>query len=105
MIDFKGRADVPDVELSDYTIDPRVLKLIPASVAEKYKLIPLFTVGKKLTVAMAEPRNIVALDEVRSLTKLDISIVKSKEKEIELAIAEYYGIAGVVEDLIKDYER
>lgn len=105
MIEFKGQANVPEVDLGDYTVDPKVLKLIAPSVAKKYQLIPLFNVGKKLTVAMADPRNIVALDELRSLTNMDISAVKSQAKEIEMAINEYYGVAGVVEDLVKEYER
>jgi type IV pilus assembly protein PilB len=65
MVIEKKSGDIPEVDLSGYTIDPAVVKLIPASTAEKHKIIPLFKVGNSLTLAMADPRNIVALDEAR----------------------------------------
>jgi len=100
----KGFSERPTVDLSSYSIDPAVLELVPAAAAEKYKLIPLFKLGDKLTVAMAEPRNIMALDEVRRVTKMDLSVVKADLPDIKAAIAEYYGISGVIESVIKDYK-
>ncbi|NQT30464.1 MAG: type II/IV secretion system protein [Candidatus Saganbacteria bacterium] len=105
MAERKSTSDVPQVDLSSYTIDPDTVHIIPAAVAEKYKLIPLFKVGKTLTVAMAEPRNIVAIDEVRTLSKLDVSVVKSSLSDIRAAISEYYGISGIIDDVIKNYRR
>ena len=104
MAQRKGISEVPEIDLSTYTIDSAAVDLVPALVSQKYGLIPLFKVGSALTVAMAEPNNILALDEVRTVTGLDISVVKSDLKKIEEAIAEYYGISGVVEEVVKEYK-
>ncbi len=105
MSDSYALNDVPEIELSSYTLDPAVLSLVPASLAQKYKLIPLFKVGNTLTIAMANPRNILALDEVHAQVNMEVNYVKSTEREIEEAISEYYGIQSVVEDVLKEYQR
>src|SRR3989339_479742 len=93
---------IPEVDLSGYTLDAAVVKLIPASLAEKHKVIPLFKVGNTLTLAMADPKNIMAMDEVRGITKLDVSVVKASVSGIEEAISSYYGITGIVDSVLKD---
>jgi len=95
--------DIPEVNLSSYTIDQAALEVVPALVAEKFKLIPLFKIGKTITIAMADPKNILAIDEIRSVTNMDVSIVKSSERDIEEAISEYYGISGIIEAVVKEY--
>lgn len=99
----KDSREVPEVNLSSYAIDTGVIELVPAALAQKYKLLPLFKVGNTLTIAMANPKNIVALDEVGAATKMDISIVKASLQDLQDAITEYYGISGVVETVLKDY--
>jgi len=99
----KKASIVPEVDLAGYTIDPEAVKLIPASLAEKHKIIPLFKVGNSLTLAMADPKDIIALDEVRKITKMDVSVVQSVGRNIDEAISEYYGIASVIESALKDY--
>lgn len=94
---------IPEIDLSSYAIDPQVVKLIPAALAQKHLILPLFKVGNTLTVAMADPKNIVALDELRTAVKLDISTVKAGDQDIQDAITEYYGISGVVNAVIQDY--
>lgn len=96
--------EVPEVDLSSYEIDATVLDLVPASIAQKHKLLPLFKVGKTLTVAMADPKNIMAIDEVRAAAKMDVSVVKASLQDLEDAISENYGISGVVETVLKDYQ-
>ncbi|MFA4906553.1 MAG: GspE/PulE family protein, partial [Candidatus Margulisiibacteriota bacterium] len=71
-------------------------------IAQKYKLIPLFKVGDVLTIAMVDPFDVLALDEVRARTKCDVEPMVAALKDIEQAISQYYGIAGSVDDLIKD---
>ncbi|MBU0686852.1 MAG: GspE/PulE family protein [Candidatus Margulisbacteria bacterium] len=94
---------VPEVDLASYKIDAKLLNLIPASVVRKHNLIPLFKVGDTLTIAMADPKNISALDEVRSVTKMDLSVVKAALNDIQDAITEFYGISGAVDTVIQDY--
>ncbi|MDD5593538.1 MAG: ATPase, T2SS/T4P/T4SS family [Candidatus Margulisbacteria bacterium] len=94
--------EIPRVDLSSYLVDQKTVDLVPIATARKYKLIPLFKVGDVLTVAMVDPFNVLALDEVRSKSKCDVEPMVATSKEIEAAIGQYYGVAGSVEDLIKD---
>ena len=93
--------DIPRVDLSSYLVDQKTVNLVPISIAKKYRLMPLFKVGDVLTVAMVDPFDIIALDEVRTRSKCDVEPMVATSKEIEQAIAQYYGVAGSVEDLIK----
>lgn len=103
MPEKKDSRSVPEVDLSSYAIDASLLALVPASLAQKHKLIPLFKVGNTLTIVMADPKNIIALDEVRAAVKMDVSVVKASLQDLEDAIAENYGISGVVETALRDY--
>jgi len=94
--------DIPRVDLSSYLVDQKTIDLVPISVAKKYKIMPLFKVGDVLTVAMQDPFDVLALDEVRSRSKCDVEPMVATSKEIEQAINQYYGVAGSVDDLIKD---
>ncbi|MDD4179860.1 MAG: type II secretion system ATPase GspE [Candidatus Margulisbacteria bacterium] len=94
--------EIPRVDLSSYLVDQKTVNLLPISIAKKHKLIPLFKVGDVLTVAMVDPFDVLALDEVRTRTKSDVEPMIATAKEIDQAIAQYYGVAGSVDDLIKD---
>jgi type IV pilus assembly protein PilB len=94
--------EIPRVDLSSYLVDQKTVNLVPIAIARKYKLIPLFKVGEVLTLAMVDPFDVLAMDEVRSRTKCDVEPMVASSKDIEQAIAQYYGVAGSVEDLIKD---
>lgn len=90
------------VDLKDYLIDTEVVKLIPEDLARKFKVIPLFRIGNTLTLAMANPRDIMMLDEIRMRTRIQvIEPVLSTEKAIHDAIGQYYGVAGSLDDIIK----
>ncbi|MBM3248610.1 MAG: type II secretion system protein GspE [Candidatus Omnitrophica bacterium] len=93
---------VPFMDLTDYLIDAEVVKLIPEVVARKYKAMPLFKVGDSLTVAMENPQDIEAIDEIRAKSKMDsIEPVLSTEDMIQKAIDQYYGAFGDTDELIK----
>jgi len=93
--------DIPRVNLASYLVDQKMVSLVPNSIAKKFKLIPLFKVGEVLTVAMVDPFDVMALDEVRSRSKCDVEAMVATSKDIDDAIAQYYGVAGTVEDLVK----
>ena len=93
--------DFPRVDLSSYLVDKKIISLVPYATAKKYKMMPLFKVGDVLTVAMVDPFDILALDEVRSKSKCDVEPMVATSKDIEQAIHQYYGVAGSVETLIK----
>jgi len=92
---FKCLADyfnLPFIDLNTYLIDEEVIKTIPEEMAKRHKLIPLFKIGNTLTVAMVNPLDIHALDEVRNKTKTDVEIVISTEENIKKAIDQHYGV-------------
>ena len=85
---------VPSVKLSKVEVNPNVIKLVPASIAKKYFIIPVNRVGPKLTMAMADPSNIVVIDEVKFMTGFNVEPVVASEAEIIDAIKKYYGGGG-----------
>ncbi len=87
---------VPSVKLSKIEINPNVIKLVPASKAKNYLMIPVQRVGPKLTLAMADPTNIVAIDEIKFMTSFNVEPVVASETEIVEAIKKYYGGGGAV---------
>ena len=95
------RLGIPFMDLSDYLIDADVIKLVPESIAQRYKLIPLFKIGQTLTVAMADPQDINAMDQVRLKSGCEIDAVLATETDIKNAMDQYYGTSGGVEEVIK----
>ncbi len=85
---------VPAINLSDYKIDPSVLKLVPADVARKYFIIPVARVGATLTIAMADPSNVFVIDDVKFMTGYKVEVVVSGESSILHAISAHYRNGG-----------
>lgn len=81
---------VPFIDLKNYEIDPEVLELVPVSVARQYKLFPLFRIDGTLLTAMADPRNVRAIDKVTRMTELEVSPVLSSKEAVEEAIDRFY---------------
>jgi len=86
--------NLPYVDLETYLIDDKVVKMIPEEMARRHTLIPIFKIGNTLTVAMTNPLNILALDEVRNKVKGDVEITVSTEKNIKKAIDQHYGVTA-----------
>ena len=95
---------IPPISLARFKIDPELLKLIPHDVASKYQIMPVSKVGNMLTIAMSDPLNIFAVDDLRSITGLDIGIIISSNKEVQDAIDQYYTETTheAIEELMKD---
>ena len=85
---------VPWMSLTDYEIDPKVVALVPRAVASKHTAIPVQRAGSTLVVAMADPSNIYAIDDLKFITNLNVEPVVSTESAIEDAIARYYDRSG-----------
>ncbi len=94
--------DVPYIELADYEIDPVVIDLIPGAMAQKFHLIPLFKIKNALSVAMADPQDVSAIDEIRRFSHLEIEPVLALEEEILLAIEQYYGVSFEMSDTLNE---
>ncbi len=82
---------VPSINLANFEIEDSVLKLIPADVSRKYLLLPISRTGASLTIAMADPSNVFAQDEIKFITGYHIEPVIASEIAIEKAIDKYYG--------------
>jgi len=81
---------VPAINLAEYKIDPAVLKLVPTDMAKKYLIMPVARVGATLTIAMADPSNVFAIDDVKFMTGYNVEVVVSSESAIVHAITAYY---------------
>ena len=88
---------IPSVNLDLFHIDETVLRLIPQEVAQKYSVLPLSRVGATLTLAMVDPTNVFAMDDVKFMTGLNVEPVVVAEASIQEAIAKYYGSTKEIE--------
>jgi type IV pilus assembly protein PilB len=88
---------IPSVNLDLFNIDSAVLRLIPQEVAQKHCVLPLSRVGATLTLAMVDPTNVFAMDDVKFMTGLNVEPVVVAEGSIQLAIAKYYGSSREIE--------
>src|SRR4051812_35706443 len=82
---------VPSVNLELFDIEPSVIRLIPQEVAQKYSVLPLSRVGASLTLAMVDPTNVFAMDDIKFMTGLNIEPVVASESAIMDAIEKAYG--------------
>ena len=82
---------IPSVNLDLFQIEEPVLRLIPREVAQKYSVLPLSRVGATLTLAMVDPTNVFAMDDIKFMTGLNVEPVVVAEASIQQAISKYYG--------------
>jgi type IV pilus assembly protein PilB len=88
---------VPSINLSFFDVDPSVVKLIPVETAQKYQILPLSRVGSTLTIAMIDPTNVFAMDDIKFMTGFNIEPVVASETAIREAIDKYYGSTHSIE--------
>lgn len=80
----------PYLPLSNYDINPEITNIIPARVARQYLLIPIDKIGNNLTIAMSNPLNVQAVEDVELLSNSNIQIFVSTSSDIKKAIEKYY---------------
>lgn len=94
---------IPTLHLTKYKFDPEILKLVPVHMARQYNIIPLSKMGNTLTVAMSDPLNIFALDDLKLLTGCNIDTVLSPENEILKVIdTQYHPEATSLEQILEE---
>ena len=81
---------VPSINLDLFHIEPAIIKLISQEVALKYTVLPISRVGATLTLAMADPTNVFAMDDIKFMTELNVEPVIASEASIQMAIGKYY---------------
>ncbi|MDT5273066.1 MAG: type pilus assembly protein PilB [Acidobacteriota bacterium] len=95
---------VPSVNLELFDVDESVIRLIPRDVADKYSVLPLSRVGATLTLAMVDPTNVFAMDDIKFMTGLNIEPVVVSEASVQEAISRYYSGSREIE-LARDFEE
>jgi type IV pilus assembly protein PilB len=88
---------VPAINLSYFEIDPAVVKLIPYETAKRYQILPLSRVGASLTIAMVDPTNVFAMDDIKFMTGFNIEPVVASESSILEGIEKAYGTSKEAE--------
>ena len=83
---------VPSINLAQFEIDPAVIKLIPAETAQKYQVIPLSRAGATLTIAMTDPTNVFAMDDIKFMTGYNVEPVVASETAVAESITRYYAL-------------
>jgi len=83
---------VPSINLSEFDIDPLVIKLIPGETAQKYQIIPVNRSGATLTIAMTDPTNVFAMDDIKFMTGYNVEPVVASEVAVMEALGKYYAM-------------
>src|SRR5580692_1006376 len=92
---------VPSINLKYYEVDANVIKLIPQDTAVRYQIVPLSRVGSTLTIAMTDPTNVFAMDDIKFMTGFNVEPVVASETAIAEAISKFYGEVESGEELDK----
>ena len=92
---------VPSINLKYYVVEASVIKLIPQDTAIRYQIVPLSRVGSTLTIAMTDPTNVFAMDDIKFMTGFNVEPVVASETAIAEAITKFYGEAESEEELTK----
>lgn len=95
---------VPIIELNSLDLDPSVLQMVPQNLAVKHTLVPVLQKDRSLTVAMADPTNIVALNDIKFITGLDIQVAIAPEREVKAAQDRAYESQTSYENIINEVE-
>ncbi|MBN1521157.1 MAG: type IV-A pilus assembly ATPase PilB [Candidatus Aureabacteria bacterium] len=96
---------IPPLDLSKVKLDPEIVELIPRNVAEFYQLIPIARIGNALSVAMSDPLNIFAIDDLKLMTGLDIVPIIGTESDIMEALTNYYSQKSDMSSFLKDVDE
>lgn len=98
--------NTPPINLFKLTIAPDISDLLPRDVCHNHKVVPVSRLENKLFLAMADPLNVLAIDDVRRITKMEVSPMIASEKSIvEKLHAIDSGKAGTMEDIIQDAQK
>src|SRR5882724_807178 len=95
---------VPSINLKEFDIDAEVVRLVPKDVAEKHQCIPVNRAGASLILAMSDPSNIYAIDDLKFLTGYNIEVVVASEQAIKESIERYYDQGEKFDDVLADFD-
>ncbi len=96
---------IPPINLAKYKINPELVKLIPERVASYYQVIPISKIGGMLTLAMSDPLNVFALDDIKRITKCEIKPVIATSEDVIAAISSHYNAPSRMEEVLEKAEE
>src|SRR5919199_4517945 len=96
---------VPSINLQQFEIDPAVIKLIPGDTALKYQIVPLSRAGATLTIAMTDPTNVFAMDDIKFMTGYNVEPVVASEIAVAEAIQRYFPTTPAVQKVVEKKEE
>ncbi|NNE18130.1 MAG: Flp pilus assembly complex ATPase component TadA, partial [Myxococcales bacterium] len=91
------RYGVPAINLAEVEIDETIIKIIPPDVSRKYTILPVSKAGARLTIAMVDPTNVFAMDDIKFMTGYNVEPVVASEAALREAIDKYYGSTHSIE--------
>ena len=94
----------PSINLADYDVDSSVIKIIPVDIAQKYQIVPVNRSGSTLIIAMCDPSNIFAIDDIKFMTGYNVEVVIASESAIRGAIDKFYDQSASLADVMNDLE-
>lgn len=95
---------IPVLDLTAYKIDPKVISLIPKKMAERYEVIPISRIGNVITLAMSDPSDVAAMDDIKKITQCEVRPVIVAYRDIQTAIESYYSDEVKIEDILSDLD-
>jgi type IV pilus assembly protein PilB len=95
---------VPSINLTEFDIDASIIKLIPIEVVQKYQAIPVNRSGSTLIIAMSDPSNIFAIDDIKFMTGYNVEVVVASDSGIKAAVDKYYDQSASLADMMSDLE-
>ena len=102
MVISMGRClDKPPINLAKVRVPEPIMNLVPKDMAKSYKLVPIAVLGNKLFVAMADPMNVLALDDLRTRTKMDIVPMIATERAVNEALSGVHSATGAIDEVMK----
>ncbi len=95
---------VPSINLAEFEIDSAVVKLLPVEVVQKYQAIPVNRSGSTLILAMSDPSNIFAIDDIKFMSGYNVEVVVASDTGIKSAIDKYYDQSASLADMMSDLD-
>jgi type IV pilus assembly protein PilB len=95
---------VPSINLADFEVPPEVLKLIPKEVVTRHQVVPINKTSNTLMIAMSDPSNVYAIDDIKFVTKCNIDVVVASEQAIVEAIEKYYTSEVSFDEVMMDFD-
>ena len=100
-----AQASLPFVELTDSPVERTAVSLVPSSICRRYNVLPIGIVGDTLTLAMADPGDVFAIDDVRAIARMQVRPVVAEESDVRAAIDKFHRADGELSDLTTAIEE